>query len=123
MAPAISLVRDRDARATRKYHMREKLPPYMLGLIDGFEICLRIHRKHLDSAPKDWAAVRRALQDFRKDVQVMVDIMQTHRLGETAAFFGFDSVWTPERAARLRALAPLEVEIDDKSTDNNGVSR
>ena len=89
----------------------------MIGLIDGFEIAQRVHRKHFDTVPKEWPAVRRALQHYRHDVQVMVDIIQTHRLGETAAFFGFDDVWTPERAARLRAFAPLEVEIDEHAAE------
>ena len=103
--------------------MREKLPPYMLGMIDGFEIALRIHRRHLDSAPKDWTAVRRALQLFRRDAQIVVERMQQHRLGETAAFFGFDDVWTPERAARLRALAPIEIDVDDTHTAEKDIQR
>lgn len=99
--------------------MSDKLPAYSLGVVDGFELALRIHRKHFGSVPKDWTAVRRALRGFGGDVQHAIDMIQTHRLGDTAAFFGFDAGWTPERAERLRGLYPLEVEVDE-ARDGSG---
>lgn len=99
--------------------MTGRLTPYTLGLVDGFELALRIHRKHFDSTPKDWNAVRRALRTYSRDVQHALDMVQTHRLGETAAFFGFDGGWTPDRIVRLRGIIPLDVEVDEEQIARN----
>lgn len=77
---------------------------YERGVLDGFELALYLHRRHLDEIPADRGKASAALGRFRREASLTLDALRVHRLRAVALFFGFDDVWTPERAARLYAL-------------------
>lgn len=96
---------------------------YERGVLDGFEIALRIHRRHWETQMRDLADARKALTRWRQDAQRVLVAIQNHQLGKVAMYFGFDDVWTPERVERLRALVPLEVEVQEDARGASVVER
>ena len=80
------------------------MPDYDRGVLDGFEIALRMHEKQFAQRINDLAAARRAAIRFRAEARSVLDTIRTHQLREVAAYYGLDDAAVPERMARLRAM-------------------